>query len=349
MKRLFCLLLLLITAVPFTAFAQDDAETPRYEMYRTEDGTFVTLLPEDWVATGNNIDGLIVGNSPAALYMMSNESETFTPPQPGEFGLGIAALHRDLLAILDVPADASYTDMLDIFIGLMMDDPSFPSIEEQGELTGDEFDFAGAYATGSNAIMDLKLVVFDLSVDTIGLVLMAAAAGEMADFEIEAAQVLVTTSYAPPLEETYTNEDATLSFGYPSGWEAKVDESGLVYVTNAPEVALDAQMEPGQFIISVLDLTALGLAGSTLEESAEALLPLILDEGDVADDPAILVMGENEILVIGVDNEDTTQNDGGLILHEHNGSIYAVAYVSAYDEASLVGYIGAAILLSIGD
>lgn len=347
MKRLLYLLLLVMIAIPFTASAQDDA-TPVYEVFVTEDGSFITLMPDGWVAKGNFEDGLIVANNADALYMMSNDSEDFTAPQPGEFGLGIAAFPNELFELFELPEDASYSEILTTFLGLMMDDPSFPAIEEQGELAGDEFGFAGAYATGSNELMDLQLVVFDLSANTTGVVLMAAAPSEMSNFEAEAAQILITTSYTSPLEEVYSSEDSAVEFAYPAGWKADVDENGLVYVTNDPEVTTDTTLQSGQFAVAVIDLSALGMAGDTMEASANNILPVLLAEGDVADDPVILAIGEDKVLVINVDNEDETVNDGGLVIREVDGTMYAAVYASAYDEARLIGYTAAAILLSIG-
>ncbi|MCB9436765.1 MAG: hypothetical protein H6673_07190 [Anaerolineales bacterium] len=344
MKRLLCLLLLLTIAIPFTALAQEDA-TPVYEVFVTEDGAFITLLPDGWVAEGDGDGGLQVANSTETMDAMNNSD--VMGPESGQFAMLILPLPAEMLDLFGGSADSSYSEILTIMMGLFGEGDDFPSFGEPIELSGEEYGFDGAYATGSSELTDAKMIVYDLAVGTIGVAVLVAAPGELDNFEAEAGSVIVTASYAPALDESYSNEDAAVEFDYPAGWKADVDENGLVYVTNDPEVTPDSDLQSGQYAVAVINLSAFGLAGDTLEATADNILPLLLDEGDTADDPVILVVGDDEVFVIGVSNEDETTNDGGLVIRDVDGTMYAAVYASAYDEARLIGYTAAAILLSI--
>lgn len=342
MKRILCLLLLLTIAIPFTAFAQSDA-TPSVEVFSTEDGSFIVLLPEGWAGDGNIDDGLTVANSADTLETLMNSDVPVL--ESGEFGMVILPLPSFFLELIGLSADASHAEILEVILSFLLADGTFPTVGDISDLTGEEYGFDGVVASGSNEDLEIKVVAYTLAVDTIGIAVMVSASGELASFEDDASIVLGTASYSPALTQWYTNEDVALDFSYPDGWEVNIDDNGLVYVTNDPSVDPDADLESGQFVIAIVNLTAFGLAGASLEDSANTLLPLLLDEGDTAEEPVILVIGDDEIFVVSVDGSNS---DGGLILHEHDGSIYAAIYVSAVDEARLVGYIGAAILLSIG-
>lgn len=345
MKRLLCLLLLLTIAIPFTALAQDDA-TPVYEVFVTEDGAFITLLPEGWVAAGDGEDGLQVANSEETMTAM--DSDEADGPESGQFAMVIVPLPTEMLALFGGSEEGTYTDTLMIMMDLFSEGDDFPTFDEPAELSDQDYGFDGAYVYGQNETMDAKMIVYDLAADTIGVAILLSAPGELEEFEPAATGIIVTASYAPPLEEIYSSEDSAVEFAFPVGWTANVDENGLVYVTNDPEVTTDTTLQSGQFAVAVINLSAFGMAGDTLEASAGNILPLLLEEGDTTDDPVILAIGDDEVLVINVDNEDETVNDGGLVIREVDGTMYAAVYASAYDEARLIGYTAAAILLSIG-
>lgn len=345
MKRLLIgLLALALVIVPFSAFAQEGDETPVIETFVTEDGSFLTVFPDGWAADGSAEEGLTIANDPAILEAMANDEEG--GPASGQFALLIFPLPADMMDMM-VGEDAAMSDILTTFIGLMAseEDPDMPVFGEATELIDEELEFEGVVAYGANDKFDAAILAYDLAPATYGISLFMAAPGELADFEEIAMQIVALTAFSPALDASYTAADG-LTLSYPAAW--LVVEEGVVTVTSE-ELDMESEdviLESGQYAVSFLNLTALGIPGATLEEMADLVLTELLDEGDEANDPLRLVIGEDEILLISVDNE--TENEGGLILYDQDGTVYAAVYAGPNGESGLVGYLAASMLLSIG-
>ncbi|MCB9436766.1 MAG: hypothetical protein H6673_07195 [Anaerolineales bacterium] len=341
MKRLFIsLIALALLVVPLSAFAQDD-DTFTIEGFVTEDGSFFALLPDGWAADGNAVDGLTIANDEAILDAMEADEEG--GPESGQFAMLVLPLPSGELAAM-LGEEASFSDVLALVMQFMGDSEDMPAFGEIGEL---DAAISGAAAYGANDKFDAMMAAFDLAPGTYGILVLLAAPGELSEFEDTGLDVASGVSYSPALDTEYTTADG-LVLSYPSNWIV-VEDTGVVTITSE-ELDMESEdviLESGQYALSFLNLTALGLTGETLEDYADAVLAELLEEGDIPADPVRLILGDEEILVISVSHE--SDNEGGLILHDHDGTIYAGVYAGPNGEADLAGYMTANILLNLGE
>lgn len=342
MKRLLIsLIALALLVVPLSAFAQD-GETFTLEGFVTEDGSFFALLPDGWAADGNAVDGLTIANDEAILEAMEADEEG--GPESGQFAMLVLPLPSGELAAM-LGEEATFSDVLALVMQFMGESEDMPAFGEISDLEDAAIEGAAAY--GANDKFDAMMAAFDLAPGTYGIVVLMAAPGELGEFEDMGLDIASGVSYSPALDTVYTTADG-LVLSYPANWIV-VEDEGIVTITSE-ELDMESEdviLESGQYALSYLNLTALGITAETLEDYADILLAELLDEGDTPNDPVLLILGEDEILVVSVNNE--TENEGGLILHDHDGTIYAGVYAGPNGEADLVGYMTANILLNLGE
>lgn len=342
MKRLLISLLALVLLVaPLSVLAQD-GDTASVEVFVTDDGAFLTVLPPGWAADGDRFDGLTIANDPAILEAM--DADLGDGPASGQFAMLVLALPLGDVEMM-LGEDAELDAILELIISFMSGDEDTPEFGEISELVDEDLEFEGVVAYGANEKFDAMITAYELAPFTYGIAVLMAAPGELEDWEETGLTLVTLTSYAPELDADYTTADG-LSFSYPSDWLV-VEQEGIVTITSE-ELDMESEdvlLESGQFAVSLVNLSALGISDMALEDVAELLLDELLEEGDEANDPLILIIDGDEILLVSVENE--TENEGGFILHDHDGTIYAAIYVGANGESGLVGYLAASMLLSI--
>jgi hypothetical protein len=345
MKRAFLLLLVLLLVLPLSVFAQDDT-VDAVAVFRTEDGAYVAILPEGWVADGSRAEGLRIGNSQETLDMMLNEEED--TPASGMIGISVTAFSsEDLMGLLELDEEATEVDLLNGLLELLLS--SGGEEADLGEVGEIEFDKRpAATVTGTlNAETEAKIYLHHLAQDTLALTIVATPVGELQGVVEDVTSIITGVGYSLELTETYTSEDGSMTFMYPADTFV-TDSDGVPFISSDEELPEDV-FEPGQYGIVVIDLTAMGMVGEDMDTTAQSLVESVMEEGDEMNGPFhLLVNEEDDVTFIAVSNSEE-KNEGGVFLLEKETGVYAVIFVAAHGYADTISATALNVLYSVNE
>lgn len=329
------LLLLVMLIVPAGVTAQEDEMSVTF--YITEDGSFSVTLLDGWAADGNRDDGITIANSEEVLAKFNEDED----PAPDDIAIQLLALPPEFVSELGLDEDASYADILNVFVPFIMQEN-----EEELEL-GEVLDIelgtqAASAIVAIGETSEAALVVYTLAPETLGLAIVAGAPGFIEESSDLALAVLASAQYSLPLEESF--EDDLVSFSYPTEWVAQ-DEGGIYSLTN-DAAALEAdELEEGQYGIILLNAEAAGISGESTTEIANAFRDQLQEEGDEYSEAIEFEVDGMAASVIEVTSLEEG-NEGGVLVVETDLGFLVAVYVNAPGQ-NYIGLTALNVLLSV--
>ena len=328
MKKLFATILvlaLLVVALP--TGAQEDTGL---SIYVTEDGSYLAVLLDGWVAEGSRGDGLQIANSAELMELMDSDEDVTIPA--GSYALFVFALAEADLGMEDVDA-VTFTTTI---VSLLSQEEDAPPFGEVAAFELSDRDAARTDATDEDG--DYTLIGYQIAPETWAFGILFAAPGEGAAGEEIGLALLDAISYSLPMEETYEGE--MHSFDYPAGWMADAYDEGVYLIANDQAAYEAPTMETGQFNVWLTTLPS-----GDLVELGTTFLAGFLEEGDELSDPVIFNAGETEVVLLDVDSE-TAVEEYGLLLIDGGDEVHAALYVAAAGETAFIGLTAMNMLLS---
>ena len=318
---LVLLLALLVTVVPIGA--QDDEDEVEFTIYVTDDVAYSTALLEGWVAQGSREDGIQIANSEEMMAWVNSEEKTLVPA--GGYAIVIAAIPEADLGMGELDAQT--------FTALILE---FDEEFSFGEVSAFEFEDyeEAARAEASTEFADLTAVSFEIAPDAWAFAVLAAAPGEGADGEALGLAVLNSATFGLPLEESVEGASGA-TYHLPTGWIGSESESEgqFIFGATSSDIAADAmEFEEGQFGVILMSYD-----GDDTYDTALAILPAMMEEGQTATPPFYVNVGDQEVLVMTIEDEEEDSVGGIMVLDSPEGEPDRVAWFgSAPGEAEWI-------------
>lgn len=340
-KTMILMLALLMVALPL-AYAQDGDEPKVVAFHTTEDGIFaVGYLPDGWTLQGG-AEGLAVASDEALL--VGDD-----PVPAGGLRLAILPLDEATLASLGSTPREQFQTLLDLAVSEPTD-PADPIVFDEIQDAADYGDGA-LYVYGSSTTQDYDLLLYPMAPGWWGFLWMNAARDELSgDLGDEGWSVVNSVLFAVPLDATLEAEG--YSFGYPSTWAINDEVAPTVYILgNTEEAITTAELSQQQVYILVGDVAAtdIDVASLSLTEEATALAERIVDEGNTIDPPFILQIGDVQLGMAEMYDEND-MNIGGVVVMELEGfknAVYGVYYKAFSGRGIWLAYSAIHVLLSL--